>query len=213
MCEKSKSTTFSYYKISKVLMHFQHPLAPYSDVLRQRFLCNETSSRGRLIGQNRFWAISCNCTKQFCAISCYHTKQVLCNKTSLSAYWHISIVKSALAIEYHIWIHNQSNRWPIHLDQWDSHLVDNLADHRPHFGTPYKGLTITPPLDFYRSFKPLTCPLLSFSCRWWKDSGFACWRQRCLHIQCLHILHMCQSFYISSVPACRASSSTMFILK
>ena len=70
--------------ISKELMHFQHPLAPSSDVLRQRVLCNKASSRGRLIGQNRFCAISCNCTQQFCAISCYSTKRVLCMKASLN---------------------------------------------------------------------------------------------------------------------------------
>ena len=64
-------------------MHLQHPLAPSSDVLRQRVLCNKASSRGRLIGQNGFCAISCNCTKLFCAISCYRTKRVLCNKASL----------------------------------------------------------------------------------------------------------------------------------
>ena len=64
-------------------MHFQHPLAPSSDVLRQRVLWNKASSRGRLIGQNRFCATSCNCTKQFCAKSSYCTKRVLCNKASL----------------------------------------------------------------------------------------------------------------------------------
>ena len=65
-------------------MHFQHPLAPSSDVLRQRVLCNKASSGGRLIGQNRFCAISCNRTKQFCAISCYSTKRALCIKASLN---------------------------------------------------------------------------------------------------------------------------------
>ena len=64
-------------------MHFQHLLAPSSNVLRQRVLCNKASSRGRLTGQNRFCAISCNCTKQFCVLSCYCTKRVLCNKASL----------------------------------------------------------------------------------------------------------------------------------
>ena len=57
-------------------MLFQHPL------LRQRVLCNKASSRGKLIGQNRFCAKSCNCKKQFCAKSCYCTKRVLCNKAS-----------------------------------------------------------------------------------------------------------------------------------
>ena len=61
-------------------MHFH---APSSDVLRQRVLCNKTSSRGRLIGQYRFCAINCNCTKQFFAISCNCTKWILCNKASL----------------------------------------------------------------------------------------------------------------------------------
>ena len=64
-------------------MHFQHLLAPSSDVLMQMVLCNKASSWGRLIGQNKFCVISCNCTKQFCAISCYRTKRVLCNKASL----------------------------------------------------------------------------------------------------------------------------------
>ena len=52
-------------------MYIQHPIAPSSNVLRQRVLCNKASSRGRLIGRNRFCAMSCNCTKQFCAISSY----------------------------------------------------------------------------------------------------------------------------------------------
>ena len=69
-------------------MHLQHPLAPSSDVQRQKVLCNKASSRGRFIGQNRFCAISCSCTKQFCAISCYCTKWVLCNKHILSIEMH-----------------------------------------------------------------------------------------------------------------------------
>ena len=64
-------------------MNCQHPIAPSSDILRQRVLCNKASSRGRLIGRNRFCAISCNCTKQFCAISSYCTKRGLCKKASL----------------------------------------------------------------------------------------------------------------------------------
>ena len=70
-------------------MHLQHLLAPSSDVLRQRVLWNKASSRGRLIGQNRFCATSCNCTKQFCAKSSYCTKRVLCNKASHNKTGHL----------------------------------------------------------------------------------------------------------------------------
>ena len=45
--------------------------------------------QGRLIGQNRFCATSCNCTKQFCAKSSYCTKRVLCNKASHNKTGHL----------------------------------------------------------------------------------------------------------------------------
>ena len=84
-------------------MHFQHPLPPTSDVLRQRVLCNKASSWGRLIGQNGFCAISCNCTKQFCAIRCYCTKRVLCNnashKLTLPFVWYYTSLKKCCPVQ------------------------------------------------------------------------------------------------------------------